>query len=234
MKIETTRRSGRATKGQHRALDEAEPTPPPKKGVGRGRKKQDPEPKAEAKAGEENVIIRCVCGDPGDDGGMICCDQCDAWQHNVCIGLPEDAAPPQYWCELCRPQNHKELLKAIKKGERPWEERKRLLDEEEEKKLRQQEEEEKRAKKGKGKKGKRGRPSIAKNEDAETNGATTHEGDTVMTEVETPADTAAVRDETPESPYVSGNKRKLQEEPAATASSPSQSVSHHLEPHLAC
>lgn len=38
------------------------------------------------------------------------------------MGLPEDFQPDTYFCEQCRPQDHKELVAAIKRGEKPWEE----------------------------------------------------------------------------------------------------------------
>jgi hypothetical protein len=53
---------------------------------------------------------------------MICCDNCEAWQHNDCMGLPDDYAPEKYFCEQCKPEDHKELLAAIARGEKPWEE----------------------------------------------------------------------------------------------------------------
>lgn len=53
---------------------------------------------------------------------MICCDRCEAWQHNSCMGLPEEwPEKKKYFCEQCKPQDHKELLAAIKRGEKPWE-----------------------------------------------------------------------------------------------------------------
>lgn len=52
---------------------------------------------------------------------MVCCDSCDAWQHNVCMGLDEGDEPPTYFCEQCKPENHTELLAAIQRGEKPWE-----------------------------------------------------------------------------------------------------------------
>jgi hypothetical protein len=53
--------------------------------------------------------------------------------------------PSEYFCELCHPEDHKELLAGIAKGEKPWEERRRAYEEEQEKKRRRG------PKKGKGK-----------------------------------------------------------------------------------
>lgn len=124
------RRSGRATKGQHTKNHEEGP-PPKKKGKKGG--------KATASEAEENgdddAIVRCICGDTEDYRGwmMIVCDQCDAWQHNYCMDVTEDESklPDQYFCEQCRPQNHKELVAAMKRGEKPWEEKIRRREEEE-------------------------------------------------------------------------------------------------------
>ena len=79
---------------------------------------------------------------------MICCDNCSAWQHNDCMLLPypPEEAPDKYFCEQCKPDDHKELLAAIARGEKPWEEVARK---------REAAEAEKAAKKKKG--GKRGR-----------------------------------------------------------------------------
>ena len=76
---------------------------------------------------------------------MICCDKCEAWQHNLCMGISEndDELPEKYYCEQCRPSAHRELLQAMKRGERPWEERIKA-------RRREEEEERKRKKKGKG------------------------------------------------------------------------------------
>lgn len=61
---------------------------------------------------------------------MICCDGCSAWQHNDCMLLPylPDEAPDLYYCEQCKPEDHTDLLAAIARDEKPWEEvaRKRL------------------------------------------------------------------------------------------------------------
>lgn len=73
---------------------------------------------------EEDAIIRCVCGDQRDIRGrqMICCDNCTAWQHNKCLGLPEGDywEGKDYYCEQCKPEDHVELLAAMARGERPW------------------------------------------------------------------------------------------------------------------
>lgn len=80
----------------------------------------------ETESDEDDEVIRCVCGgDEGDESGriMIACDKCDVWQHNDCIGVTEDPdkQPESYYCEQCRPVNHSKLLKAMGKGEKPWE-----------------------------------------------------------------------------------------------------------------
>jgi hypothetical protein len=58
--------------------------------------------------------------------------------------------PEKYYCEICRPEDHQELLSAIERGEKPWDER------------RKQREEEQRQKKGKrGRKSKGGKKGAA-------------------------------------------------------------------------
>ncbi|KAL9087496.1 MAG: hypothetical protein Q9165_006607 [Trypethelium subeluteriae] len=146
------RRSGRATKGQHTKNQEAPEAPPKskgKKGKSKTAKQASTEPTPEEDGEEDNSVIRCLCGAEEDEGGyrMICCDGCEVWQHNICMGLPEEEhlQPDSYYCEQCRPQNHKELLAAMSRGERPWEDR-----------MREHEEQEKKAKRSRGKKGKGG------------------------------------------------------------------------------
>ncbi|OQD73840.1 hypothetical protein PENDEC_c013G05980 [Penicillium decumbens] len=146
------RRSGRATKGQHKNLEL--PETPAKKGKGKGQKdkgsKTSAEPTPAPSEAEEEEIIRCICGEYEEEEDverdMICCDSCLAWQHNDCMGLTfaKGSEPDTYFCERCKPENHKALLEKIAKGEKPWEqvaERRR------------QEAEEKKSKKKKGKKG---------------------------------------------------------------------------------
>lgn len=93
---------------------------------------------------EPDEIIRCVCGatEQDEDSGeaWISCETCFVWQHNVCVGVSsfEDEIPENYWCERCRPQDHKELLEGMVKGEKPWEARRKAheLEEAERKKKR--------------------------------------------------------------------------------------------------
>ncbi|OQE14068.1 hypothetical protein PENFLA_c041G09171 [Penicillium flavigenum] len=155
------RRSGRATKGQHKNLEL--PDDPAKKGKSKSPKEKsaklsaEPTPGPSEAEGDEEEIIRCICGEYEEEEDverdMICCDQCSAWQHNDCMGLTfaKGQEPDQYYCEQCRPENHTTLLAKINAGEKPWEE---LAEK------RRQEAEEKKSKRKKGKKGgRKGRPS---------------------------------------------------------------------------
>ncbi|KAK7428738.1 Transcription factor bye1 [Neonectria magnoliae] len=154
------RRSVRATKGQHtKSFDELEPAAAPKRRQTKKTKKaksqeteqeqeqgqgQDPgqeqEQEQEQEDDQDEEIIRCVCGatEQDEDSGeaWIACESCRAWQHNVCVGMSsfEDEIPEYYWCEQCRPNDHKELLEGIAKGEKPWEARRKAHGEEKKKK----------------------------------------------------------------------------------------------------
>lgn len=149
------RRSGRATKGQHKNLDSGDETPKPKKTTApsaaatpaaapaptpsaskkSGSKKAvKPEPEEEeddeeGEEEEEEEVIRCVCGDTSEKGppDFVSCDACQVWQHNVCMDLPTDPKllPEHYLCEQCHPEAHPGLLQAIERGEKPWEDRQR-------------------------------------------------------------------------------------------------------------
>jgi hypothetical protein len=117
------RRSGRATKGQHtKLLEDDAPPKPEKKGRSKSKKSSE-QPDDESDAD----IIRCICGATEDEDGwkMVFCEQCSAWQHNLCMGVTEedDKLPNEYYCEQCRPQDHTDLLAALKRGEKPWQER---------------------------------------------------------------------------------------------------------------
>jgi hypothetical protein len=146
------RRSGRATKGQHtKNTEDTVEEPPPKRARGKTKatKPVSVEPSDDEEE-EEDAIIRCVCGAKEDDGGrmMICCDNCSAWQHNDCMGITENVneLPDNYLCEKCKPEDHKELLAAIARGEKPWDDKA---------KERELEEQSRKSRKRKG--GKRGR-----------------------------------------------------------------------------
>lgn len=122
------RRSVRATKGQHtKAFDELEPVTAPKRRQNRKSKKTLEQEQSQ----EPEEVIRCVCGatEQDEDSGeaWISCETCFVWQHNVCVGVSsfEDEIPDYYWCEQCRPQDHKELLDGIAQGEKPWEARRK-------------------------------------------------------------------------------------------------------------
>ncbi|KAG9101755.1 hypothetical protein FS749_003830 [Ceratobasidium sp. UAMH 11750] len=68
---------------------------------------------------EEGSITRCVCGSDEEDMGnfMIQCEQCSVWQHGVCMGVANvDESPEHYYCEQCKPENHANLLRELKKG----------------------------------------------------------------------------------------------------------------------
>lgn len=211
------RRSGRATKGQHKNLELPDA---PKKGKGKAKSDKSSKASAEPTPGpsedgdeDEEEIIRCICGEYEEEEDverdMICCDSCSAWQHNDCMGLnfPKGQEPDNYYCEQCRPANHKALLDKIAKGERPWEivaERRR----------REQEEKKSKRKKGSKKGGKKSRPS-----DVKTEGGTPARAGTSATPgpATSPAPAASASAEpeknghSAESRRSSTNKRKLDE-----------------------
>ncbi|KAL7266473.1 Transcription factor bye1, partial [Rhizina undulata] len=142
------RRSGRSTKGQNSRFSDIGPendTPIPVAPKSK-KSKSSPAPpasstrppaepadgKAEGQAEdagkEENApddIIRCVCGakeeDENRDRMMIQCDGCDAWQHTLCMSIPRRKIPKEYFCEVCKPENHQVLLEKMARGEKPWE-----------------------------------------------------------------------------------------------------------------
>lgn len=63
---------------------------------------------------DDDYPTECPCGKeniPGD--GFVMCKQCKAWQHNICVALPEEKQSfdeeleeLQYFCERSRPQDH--------------------------------------------------------------------------------------------------------------------------------
>lgn len=142
---------------------------------------------------------------------MICCEQCEAWQHNECMEVSEndDELPDKYYCEQCRPKDHKDLLAKVAQGQKPWEERARQ---------RELEEQEKRGRKKKGKRGgRKSRVSEVQKDETLANGAMDTRPDTAP--VEEPAQIV-------QSPLESeSNKRKHPVDPEPETKSPSQAVS---------
>ncbi|KAK5124923.1 hypothetical protein LTR85_001113 [Meristemomyces frigidus] len=126
---DSTRRSGRANKGVHTKASSSPAPPNPNKPAGKATKtKGKKSAKAEPEEGDgEDDTIRCICGDdnPQDRRAFIGCEACLVWQHNVCMGEPEDEedVPEHYFCEECGPEEHKETLAALAEGRRIWEER---------------------------------------------------------------------------------------------------------------
>lgn len=163
------RRSGRATKGQHTKNVEAAEVPPTKRARKGNRSKPSKQAEATPPPEEDaDAIIRCICGyveeDEDDDRVMIVCDNCEAWQHNECMEVSENTKdlPDQYFCEQCKPEDHRDLLAKVARGEKPWEERA---------KEREREEAERKSRKRKGgKRGKKGRASEVKVDTASANG----------------------------------------------------------------
>ncbi len=161
------RRSVRATKGQHtKSLDllDQPAEPAKKRSTKKATTKKAVSQQEEISGAEEEEIIRCVCGvteqDDESDEDWIACETCSAWQHNVCMGVTTEKAlldTLDYYCEQCKPENHKELLDGITRGEKPWEQRRKAHEEAE---LAAQ-------KAKKGKKGKNKRTSDPKQEPAQ-------------------------------------------------------------------
>jgi len=125
------RRSGRATKGQHKNASSS-PAPNPKPAAKGTASKQSKKAAAsqevkEEEEGDEEDVIRCVCGDErdNDNRAFVACDACSVWQHNICMGVPEDEdeVGEHYFCEECRPQEHEETVESIKNGTKIWEQR---------------------------------------------------------------------------------------------------------------
>lgn len=135
------RRSVRATKGQHtKAFDQLEngPEPPKRRQTKKGVKKVV---EKDEKQEDEDEVIRCICGattqdDDDTNEPWIACNTCGAWQHNVCMGMSvfEEDLPKEYFCEQCAPANHKNTLEAMKRGEKPWEDRRHKHEEEKKRK----------------------------------------------------------------------------------------------------
>ncbi len=60
---------------------------------------------AESDNTTDSEITRCPCGSAADSGTMIACDQCNTWQHRICMGFRRKSdVPRMYYCNICRPE----------------------------------------------------------------------------------------------------------------------------------
>lgn len=251
--LDEVRRSGRATKGQHTKNVETVDATPSKKGAKGGRSRSTKKEEETPPEDDADAIIRCICGyveeDEDDDRVMIVCDNCEAWQHNECMEVSEntDDLPDQYFCEKCRPKDHRELMAKVARGERPWEERA---------KQREREEEERKARRRKGgKRGRKGRSSEVKVDDAKPPGTPvpasspvveptlpppiaapiippvlTTETPATPTPIKTlpPAAVSLTSESVPEGRVENSQKRKLPIEPETGSATIDEPVSHPL------
>jgi len=55
--------------------------------------------------------LTCLESIPDDVGNFfVQCDSCHVWQHGGCMGLTDESMlPDEYYCELCKPQFHKDI-----------------------------------------------------------------------------------------------------------------------------
>nr|XP_054112847.1 PHD finger protein 20 isoform X4 [Callithrix jacchus] len=47
-------------------------------------------------------VVRCICEVQEENDFMIQCEECQCWQHGVCMGLLEDNVPEKYTCYVCQ------------------------------------------------------------------------------------------------------------------------------------
>lgn len=45
--------------------------------------------------------LRCVCGESFINVGMVQCDKCDFWLHNMCVNIARTGRHEQYFCPFC-------------------------------------------------------------------------------------------------------------------------------------
>ena len=70
-------------------------------------------------AGQQSDQVRCVCGVVVDDGGrMVCCDECEVWQHVECVGeaAPQDLDEGAYMCHNCAPYAHRKVIQRLRRA----------------------------------------------------------------------------------------------------------------------
>lgn len=143
MLTEEVRRSVRSTKGIHSHKEQeiegntenSKKKNNTKKATNKKATAASKEPSPALEKNSDGDIIRCVCGatsqDDDDEGeAWVCCDKCEVWEHNVCMGVPTENIDelPHYYCENCAPENHEELLESLARGEKIWEERRKVYE----------------------------------------------------------------------------------------------------------
>ncbi|XP_055977127.1 PHD finger protein 20 isoform X2 [Sorex fumeus] len=47
-------------------------------------------------------VVRCICEIQEENDFMIQCEECQCWQHGVCMGLLEENVPEKYTCYICQ------------------------------------------------------------------------------------------------------------------------------------
>ncbi|KAM5246756.1 PHD finger protein 20 [Ctenodactylus gundi] len=47
-------------------------------------------------------VVRCICEVQEENDFMIQCEECQCWQHGVCMGLLEEHVPEKYTCYVCQ------------------------------------------------------------------------------------------------------------------------------------
>jgi len=63
--------------------------------------------------------VRCVCGVTQDDGEkMICCENCEVWQHAKCMGagVPKNMEGGRYKCHMCDLWSHRVIIAKLRKA----------------------------------------------------------------------------------------------------------------------
>ncbi|KAI7235995.1 hypothetical protein KC330_g3977 [Hortaea werneckii] len=61
--------------------------------------------------------VRCICGLTENDGmRMTACEGCDVWQHIACVGPAYYEGMGDYFCQMCDPFVHRELVARLRRG----------------------------------------------------------------------------------------------------------------------
>ncbi|CEP10759.1 hypothetical protein [Parasitella parasitica] len=90
--------------------------------VGRKKQRAPPRRRRSQSSSDENSsdggsITRCICG---ETRLMVQCDKCEVWQHCECMGLEQPNIPDHYYCEQCKPENHKSLRQSNGRTKRQY------------------------------------------------------------------------------------------------------------------